>query len=117
MVYRQMAQWATGSQTDSISSLSRAIVLEGLNVAPAQFDDMFEVVENGNGILSTNKCTFAFAKTGKKLPDPQGEYDEVVVLWTLCVGPGIWAVLFDELGFSSMGEWSNDHELLLRNPS
>ncbi|MEI6346177.1 MAG: hypothetical protein WCO79_03005 [bacterium] len=115
MKFKQMAQWVTGLQTESVADLARAIVAQNLDLTPAQWDDQIVATQAGQDILLTNTwASFAFAKTGKKLKDEQGqEYDEVVVLGADRSGGGRWHADVDGLDYGS--EWDADSRLLLRN--
>lgn len=114
MTFRQMAQSATGLATESLPDLSRAIVEQNLYITPAQWDDAIGGTQNGMDILTSGYASFAFAKTGKKLKDGQGEeYDEVVVLHANRFDDGQWNARVD--GLDDGLAWSADARLLLRN--
>ncbi|MEK9132006.1 MAG: hypothetical protein AAB447_03790 [Patescibacteria group bacterium] len=115
MTFKQMAQSATGLKTESLVNLSRAIVSQGLDITPEQWNDQIVATQRGEDVLLTNGyASFAFARTGKKLKDEKGdEYDEVVMLYADRDGDGRWGADVYRLG--SDLEWNAGLRLLLRN--
>lgn len=114
MTFWQMAQWVTGLKTESLGDLSRAIVAQNLDITTAQWNDQIVATQQGANILLTNGyVSFAFAKTGKRLRDEKGEYDEIVVLCAARDGDGVWFAYVDRLGSGYV--WHAVSRLLLRN--
>ena len=115
MKFAAMAQLATGTITESIGDLSRAIVAQELDITTKQFEDQIIATQGGEDIFRTDGwANLAFTKTGKVLEDEAGLYEEVVVLWAdRGTGGNQWIAHAHNL--DDLCNWYAGPRLLLRN--